>query len=305
MPAVKNSQPITKQNRKRGCLRGLLLFLALGFFMVGMWVWLGRPQRSPILAQELYSGVTYTRQIWDTPRPVVIHIIQVDLSTPGLSLLVTPSTLNGEMEYSARTTGEFAKEFEVKIAMNANYFDPFVTNSLWDFYPKSGDPVNALGLAISNGQTISPETYSPALCYQPAFANIQWNGCPEGTTQAVAGAPVFVLDGQVALWDSTVQAELTEPRSAVAVSADGLTLWMIVVDGRQNDYSEGLTLAELGDVVVALGGYSALNLDGGGSSTLVHNQWWGVQTLNAPIHTRIPTRQRPVANHLGILIQPP
>ncbi len=249
--------------------------------------------------------MTYTRQIWENPRPVVIHIIQADLSTPGLSLLVTPSTLGGEMEYTARTTREFAQEFGVQIAMNANYFDPFVTNSLWDFYPKSGDPVNALGLAISNGQTISPETYSPALCYRPAFANIQWNGCPEGTTQAVAGAPVFVVDGQVAMWDAVTLDSSAEPRSAVAVSADGHTLWLIVVDGRQNDYSEGLTLAELGQVVVALGGYSALNLDGGGSSTLVHNQWWGVQTLNAPIHTRIPTRQRPVANHLGILIRTP
>jgi hypothetical protein len=47
-----------------------------------------------------------------------------------------------------------------------------------------------------------------------------------------------------------------------------------------------------------------LNLDGGGSTTLVMQQNQGVRTLNAPIHTNVPLRQRPIANHIGIYAPP-
>jgi hypothetical protein len=53
-----------------------------------------------------------------------------------------------------------------------------------------------------------------------------------------------------------------------------------------------------------LGAYKALNLDGGGSTTLVVADSGGTRSLNSPIHTRIPMRQRPVANHLGFYARP-
>lgn len=77
-------------------------------------------------------------------------------------------------------------------------------------------------------------------------------------------------------------------------------LWLILIDGRQRNYSEGVTLNELADIAIALGAETALNLDGGGSTTLVVAGPNGPQTLNSPIHTRIPMRQRPVGNHLGL-----
>jgi hypothetical protein len=51
-----------------------------------------------------------------------------------------------------------------------------------------------------------------------------------------------------------------------------------------------------------LGVYNAINLDGGGSTTLVlanPDKEGKPKTLNAPTHTKIPMRDRPVANHLG------
>jgi exopolysaccharide biosynthesis protein len=88
------------------------------------------------------------------------------------------------------------------------------------------------------------------------------------------------------------------------VDKAGETLWLIVVDGRQQNYSEGVTLAELAGIAVELGADRALNLDGGGSSTLVMARDRGAKVLNAPIHTRVPMRERPVANHLGVYAQP-
>jgi len=48
-----------------------------------------------------------------------------------------------------------------------------------------------------------------------------------------------------------------------------------------------------------------MNMDGGGSSTLVMRNPLGiVRVINSPIQTGIPGRERPVGNHLGIFAQP-
>ena len=48
-------------------------------------------------------------------------------------------------------------------------------------------------------------------------------------------------------------------------------LVFVVVDGRQEGYSAGVTLTELADILVDLGATTAYNLDGGGSSTMYFN----------------------------------
>jgi hypothetical protein len=58
------------------------------------------------------------------------------------------------------------------------------------------------------------------------------------------------------------------PRTAVGLSTDGRRLWLVTVDGRQ-DESVGTTLAELGRLLTDLGAPVAASLDGGGSTTMV------------------------------------
>jgi hypothetical protein len=78
-----------------------------------------------------------------------------------------------------------------------------------------------------------------------------------------------------------------------------------VADGRQPNYSEGVNLPELAQIILDAGGFNALNLDGGGSTALVMQGQDGQPLqLGSAIHTRIPGRERPVANHLGIFAQP-
>ena len=59
------------------------------------------------------------------------------------------------------------------------------------------------------------------------------------------------------------------PRTAVGFDSDENLLWIIVVDGRQPGYSDGMTLPELAGVFEALGVEEAVNLDGGGSTVMV------------------------------------
>ena len=88
-------------------------------------------------------------------------------------------------------------------------------------------------------------------------------------------------------------------RTAVGISEKGDRLWLIIIDGKQPFYSEGVTEQELAKIAIKLGCDRALNLDGGGSSTLVAKVANQIKVLNAPMHTKIPMRERPVANHLG------
>jgi len=89
---------------------------------------------------------------------------------------------------------------------------------------------------------------------------------------AVAAGPVLVMDGEVHV---TTDAEVffgtkipeLNPRTAAGVTADGALL-VVVVDGRQRD-SRGASLIELAQIMLDLGSVEAINLDGGGSSTLI------------------------------------
>ena len=60
------------------------------------------------------------------------------------------------------------------------------------------------------------------------------------------------------------------PRTAAGVRADG-TLVFVTVDGRQPETSVGMSIPELTDLMLELGCVSAMNLDGGGSTTMVVN----------------------------------
>lgn len=89
---------------------------------------------------------------------------------------------------------------------------------------------------------------------------------------AVAGGPVLVDAGEVRITSheevffGTASNE-AHPRSAAGVTATG-ELIVMVVDGRQRE-SRGVDLRELAELMRAVGCVEALNLDGGGSSTLV------------------------------------
>lgn len=89
----------------------------------------------------------------------------------------------------------------------------------------------------------------------------------------VGGAGLLIMGGRV-VEDHTEErlraGFVTDrhPRTAVGIRRDG-TWVLVVVDGRQPQLSRGMTLAELADLMQTLGCRDALNLDGGGSSTLV------------------------------------
>ncbi|MFC7216598.1 phosphodiester glycosidase family protein [Streptomyces polyrhachis] len=84
---------------------------------------------------------------------------------------------------------------------------------------------------------------------------------------AVGGRGVLVLDGVAQNWEGRPN-NASAARTAVGFSRDGRTMHVLTVDGRSGD-TGGVTLTELALMMKQLGAHSALNLDGGGSSTLL------------------------------------
>ena len=91
---------------------------------------------------------------------------------------------------------------------------------------------------------------------------------PAGLEQAFAGHPILLRDGVAAPLDQRDGKVVNRhPRTVIGWDDHG-AVWIVVVDGRQ-DHSRGLTLAEATDHMRDLGATHAVNLDGGGSSTMV------------------------------------
>lgn len=90
---------------------------------------------------------------------------------------------------------------------------------------------------------------------------------------ASGAQPQFAIGGTPILFDTRPVAGLDDryraPRSAVGVTSDGRRMYLLTLDGRQSD-SVGATLSELATLLREMGVDDAVNLDGGGSSTLVY-----------------------------------
>ncbi|MFP5503474.1 MAG: phosphodiester glycosidase family protein, partial [Candidatus Sericytochromatia bacterium] len=95
----------------------------------------------------------------------------------------------------------------------------------------------------------------------------------EGVRYAVGGGPTILKNGKVHVtaaregFDHHI-ASGRAPRTAIGYTASGQTV-MITVDGRQPKHSVGCTLSELARLMAEMGAVEAINLDGGGSSTMV------------------------------------
>lgn len=112
----------------------------------------------------------------------------------------------------------------------------------------------------------------------------------ESVWEAAGGLPQILTNGQVSIRFPKKEFTLKRhPRTAIGLSRDSRWLYWIVVDGRQPGYSLGMTLPEVAEFLKAHGAYNAVNLDGGGSTTLIING----KLANHPCDA---AGERPVAN---------
>lgn len=244
--------------------------------------------------KPVFQGVELATFSAARPRPVQAQVLRVSLKTPGVRLLATPDNGAEPGETTSQLTSSFLKVQKCQAAINAAPFDKV--------YPIEGQPEDIVGLQISGGKTVSPASDYPALL-QMDDGTLRISRPPfpdKGIREAVCGFQVILKDGKNVATDTKLH-----PRTGAAISADGQTLWLLTVDGRQAGYSEGCTTVEMGVWFSALGANDAINLDGGGTTTMVlANPDGSPRIVNRPIQLGIPGRERPSGSHLGIFAKP-
>jgi hypothetical protein len=289
---------------KRILRLGLCFIFGLLLLVGGLWFWYTHRPLPDNVHETLFAGVTYAREIRDEPRPLVIHVVSVELDAPGVGFLVTPSDGDPSQDQPlrARKTSQFLAEFGAQVAVNGGFFQPWHSDSPWDYYPHVGDPVGAIGFTSSRGIAYAPDKPDWPTLYLAEDNRASFDRPIGGVYNAISGQPLLVQAGKIVSQSPCgVYCRTPHPRTAIALDRDARRLLIVVVDGRQPNYSEGVTLTELSEIILTYGGYTALNLDGGGSTTLVMEEASGQpRLLNSPIDNRIPGRERPVGNHLGV-----
>lgn len=244
--------------------------------------------------KPVFQGVQLATWSAASPRPIKAQVLKVDLKTPGIRLLATPDNGDEPGETTSQRTSSFLKAQKCQAAINAAPFDKV--------YSDEGKPEDIVGLQISGGKTVSAASDYPALL-QMDDGTLRISRPPfpdKGIREAVCGFQVILKNGKNVATDTKLH-----PRTGAAISADGLTLWLLTVDGRQAGYSEGCTTVEMGAWFSALGATDGINLDGGGTTTMVLADAQGnPQIINRPIQLGIPGLERPSGSHLGIFAKP-
>lgn len=216
-----------------------------------------------------------------------IHIAQIDLDCTSLKFTVNTPNEKG------LTVSELAKKYQTMVAINTNFFT------------QTHSPV---GLVVSHGKKWqgSKDTRSKVI-----FACNKQNKCvmEESNKQtklasdwqiAVSGWQYY--DQKSATFTCAPQDKIgcthdiytgKHPRTMIGLDEKNNTLYLIVVEGRQLTY-RGMNLTELADLATALGLTKAINLDGGGSSTMVIN---GKRVSALPV---LQGSERKIASFLGV-----
>jgi len=207
------------------------------------------------------------------------HLLGVDLCQPGISIRTTGDGERG------RVVSSFGELVGAAAAVNGDFF---------------GGGFNTDGPAAHDGAqwSGSDHTYVAPIAFGAGFVDMPHHnnelGVPFGASEVVSGHPTLLDDGVVVGNPGDPLCTNRHPRTALGLSEDRRTLLILVVDGRRSG-AIGMTCDEMAGTLAFFGAFDAVNLDGGGSSTMWVGAEGGVQ--NRPSDGS----QRTVANHLAVI----
>ena len=271
--------------------------LVVGLVLLAWAASLAAGDRSPRTI-GLGPGVRYERIAVDEPRRQVFHLVTAELDHRCVDLTTTSPDLDGTVP--AETGTGFVSRTGAVASINVAFFFPIREFPPWDAYPGVGDPITAIGTVVVDGERRGWPGQPPwrnglALTAGQASAG----PVPDDADLAVPAAQALVVDGIDVSPPSSAY-----PRSVAAVDVDDNVLFLVVADGKQPGYADGSTYRDVAALLIERGADEAVELDGGGSATLAATVDGRVELLSRSSHQRLPGRQRPVATHLGITVEP-
>ena len=238
---------------------------------------------SVCFAEQVFWGIEYwMEEVKGTgleggkDAPNKLYILKVDLQAKGIRPFVTPDLKGGTM-----VTSKFVSKYGVQIGINTAFFDRGKTNNSFGYFKSNGTEYQ------SNSDTKKNDKFT-TIGFSEQNQFLQGKENLKQMFNAFAGERVLVLDGEAQKFGDEAN-----PRTAAGIDKSGRYFYMIVNDGRDEENGNyGMTQPELGKHMARLGVYYGINLDGGGSSTMVIE---GRGVINSPSDKS----ERPVASHLG------
>lgn len=240
--------------------------------------------------KEVVPGMSYARANLAEPRPLKCHALRIDLQHPDIEVVAAarPEAVDW---FTSTWPSSLLRAEGLLAAINATPFHPE------PYLP--GPLVKPDGIVVMNGWAVSgPSGNLDALIQS---TNGQWSlvqGQRESTEAklAIGGFLVTLRRGE-----NRGERHPQDAATTVGLSADRHWMIWLVIDGRQSGYSDGVTPQETAEILKGLGASEAINLDGGGSTTMVlAGGWTGAQVVNRPRSPVISGFQRPVACVLGV-----
>ena len=215
------------------------------------------------------QGIQYSLKKSTDPIPNRIHVLRIDLASkkikPKVVLGPDPDG-DGPAEVALTDPRKLASDSSVLAFVNTNPWDSFPNdkgkkNRNW--YP--GQPVDIHGLAGTQGKMRSTTAPGNTSVWFDAQSSVHFGHGPEDKPEeATTGFQLILSKGKLTVGEGGPR----HPRTSIGTDEKGEILWLVVVDGRQKGYSEGMNMHELANVMKDLGCWSATNMDGGGSSVM-------------------------------------
>lgn len=200
----------------------------------------GKPVRAYVLSMEKGAGTLYT----GTP-------------SDGTVLQGKVSNVVNQMK-AADANGK-----NTIAGINADFFD-------------MGGTCLPRGLCVKNGTLLTPAASRPWFAVRADGSYVLGNGVSDynklnadgSILNAVGGSDILIMNGKVQSISTNDFSTIRHPRTAVGYDDSG-KVYLLVVDGRQPSISNGASLADLAEIFISLGCTNAINLDGGGSTTMI------------------------------------
>ena len=270
-------------------------------------------------AKDVQTGVKLLRLETDDPRLLKINIMRIDLRTPGLqftgngrdadwgkpmpdyenTIIRTKRVRTRDFLLNARAPkSEGGLGLDMIVAANSAPWRPWIK-------PYTHRYAHPLGLGILNGEVICDTKPHRAqfVVYEDGRVDIV-ESVPEEDYKKIrltaAGFSIILRRGEI---PSLPEGGL-HPRIAYGLSQARDFLYIITIDGLQRDWSIGATIPEIAHFLRDAGSFDALNMDGGGSTTLCY---WDAEQQQIVRANRPNAKgvERLVGSNLGIYLAAP
>lgn len=277
-----------------------------------------------------YQEITYQHIQRRSPEQS-LHVVMVDLTDPDVELHLATAGPDpdgdGPWQTMLQPVRDIATREKFDLAINASYFEitrgPTSAPIPEELAERSGRAATTapaqqngyavnvwasnVGFTMSDGKLLStaPREDWPILWIEGnrgvKIGPVPATGYPKSATQIITGNGLVLKDGEKPPGPFKSNLPARHPRTVIGVDRAGSKLVILTLDGRRPGVSIGMSGDELAAEMKSLGCWDAINLDGGGSTTLLLRDadTKELKLLNQPSDNR----ERPVSSALGIILK--